>query len=104
MEQNPPSPVAGAKDGILTNYTQITQTIKAASQSLYGFKAQEGKNIPFLTPKQAAQQIGISVKTLERMRKDGSGPPFTKLNKKIIRYPIIGLEAWLSARMSSPNV
>lgn len=92
-----PAQNAGADTNFLSNYAKMMEKIEAASQSYYGFKQKEGFNISFLKPKRLAHLTGISEKTWERMRKDGSGPPFTKINKKFIRYPIVELEKWFAA-------
>lgn len=96
-----PSLLAGVAADLLSGKT--AEQNKTASHSKYGFKAKEGFNIPFLTPKQLAQQLGVSEKTLERWRKDGSGPPFVKTGSKRIRYPIVGLEAWIEANLHQTN-
>jgi excisionase family DNA binding protein len=88
----------GLLGNALADHQHAIQQQKQASQSHYGFQAKAGWNIPFLRPKQLAEQLGVSVKTLERMRKDGSGPPFTQLSGKQIRYPIRELEAWVAVR------
>ncbi len=92
--KNMTGPVAGMVSDVLTNHSQVIAQNKAACQSKYGFKAKEGFFIPFLTPKQAANQMGVSVKTLERLRKNGGGPPFVKTGTKHIRYPIVALDEW----------
>jgi predicted DNA-binding transcriptional regulator AlpA len=88
----------GLLGNALADHKQAIAQQKQASQSHYGFQAKAGWNIPFLRPKQLAAQLGISEKTLERMRKDGSGPPFIKLRGNQIRYPIRELEAWIATR------
>lgn len=65
-------------------------------KSFYGFNPSKRGIIPFLSPRELAQHLGISLKTLERMRKDGSGPPFIKIRNKQIRYPIASLDIWVT--------
>lgn len=72
---------------------------KIAGLSKYGFKTGNAI-VPFLKPNELARLLSVSLKTLERWRKDGSGPPFIKTGTKRIRYPIIGLEAWADANMN----
>lgn len=93
--------VKGLMGSILPNHAQTIENQKKASQSQYGFKGHPSWNIPFLSPKQLADQLCISEKTLERMRKDGSGPPYIRTGSKRIRYPIQGLDAWVEARLQS---
>lgn len=96
-----PSLLAGVAADLLSG--KAAEKNKIASQSYYGFKQKEGLNIPFMTPKRLAEQLGISVKTLARMRKDGSGPPFKKIGRKHIRYPIADLEAWIAENNQHPD-
>lgn len=72
----------------------------AASKSIYGLKQRAGVNTTFMAPKRLAEELGISVKTLERMRKDGSGPPYIHFGTKFIRYPIVTLETWITALLT----
>lgn len=99
---NKTGPFAGMAGEILSGHSKHMEQLRIASRSRYGFKAQEGKNIPFLTQKQAAQQLGVSTRTLERMRSDGTGPDWTKVGKQI-RYAIIALDAWISQNTISQD-
>lgn len=47
-----------------------------------------------LTPKQAAEFLRISSRTLETMRRKGTGPYYTKLGG-LVRYPMSELEEWV---------
>ncbi len=52
-----------------------------------------------LDSKTAAAFLGLSIPTLERMRCNGSGPPFIRLGKgkrARIAYRLSDLEAWLA--------
>ena len=95
-------PYAGMAEEILSNHSKHIELLKKMSESYYGLKAQPGKFIPFLRPKQLAQQLSVSLKTLERMRKDGSGPPFKKICNGTVRYSIVELEKWLGANTFPP--
>ena len=53
-----------------------------------------------LTQDQLAARLHLSVRTLERMRQEGSGPRFSKLGKKIL-YRWADVEAWLADRSYS---
>ena len=50
-------------------------------------------NSPFLNTKQAAHWIGLSARHLERMRRDGDGPPFRR-HGRFVFYHIEDLETW----------
>jgi excisionase family DNA binding protein len=97
-----PSLMAGVAADTLSGAT--AEKYKIASQTKYGFVQRPGFNYPFLTPKRVAELLGVSVKTLERMRKDGSGPPFKKIGKKHIRYSVVELDAWWAAKNNSGSL
>ena len=92
-------PIAGMVDSLMQEMKSSTAVIKPVP-SMFGFKAQ-GTPYNCLKPKQLAAYLQVSLKTLERMRADGSGPPFKKLLNKTIRYPIATLDLWL-AEMGLP--
>lgn len=48
----------------------------------------------FLTVKEAAVHVGLSVHTLNAYRISGNGPPYFKLGGKHVRYDRTQLEAW----------
>lgn len=51
----------------------------------------------------AAEYIGLSVSTLERMRQEGTGPTFIRLGVRAVGYDLTELDAWLdSLRRASP--
>lgn len=51
----------------------------------------------FLTPDDAAAELKVCRRTLDRWRQLGEGPPITKLGRRVL-YRRKSLEAWLSAR------
>ncbi|MCB1551950.1 MAG: helix-turn-helix domain-containing protein [Alphaproteobacteria bacterium] len=51
----------------------------------------------YLSEKQTADYIGLSVKTLQRMRVSGNGMPFIKAGARVL-YDINDLNAYMSAR------
>jgi excisionase family DNA binding protein len=56
------------------------------------------KEIPkYLTPRQAADWFGLSVRTLDRYRASGEGPAFHRFGGRI-RYLREDLQAWADAR------
>ena len=51
----------------------------------------------YLTPRQAADWFGLSVRTLDRYRASGEGPVFHRFGGRI-RYRRDDLQAWADAR------
>jgi excisionase family DNA binding protein len=51
------------------------------------------KGSPFLTTDQAAHYVGLSRRTLEKMRTAGGGPRFRK-HGRYVRYHIDDLDEW----------
>jgi excisionase family DNA binding protein len=51
-----------------------------------------------LTPRNAADALQISVRTLERLRVTGNGPAFVKTGNRLVRYRQADLENWLASR------
>jgi excisionase family DNA binding protein len=56
------------------------------------------KGSPFLSTAQAAFYIGLSRRTLEKMRTHGGGPKYRK-HGRYVRYHIGDLDAWSTSRM-----
>jgi predicted DNA-binding transcriptional regulator AlpA len=55
----------------------------------------------FLSENEAAQYLGLSVKTLRRWRFSRKGPVYAKLNNKLIRYSCSDLDDWISQQKVS---
>ncbi len=55
------------------------------------------KGSPFLSTAQAAHYIGLSRRTLEKMRVVGGGPKYRK-HGRYVRYHIDDLDAWSASR------
>jgi excisionase family DNA binding protein len=51
---------------------------------------------PMLTPTEAGQLMGISISTLYRLRRSGSGPAWLRLGGKV-RYRTSAIQAYLDA-------
>ena len=51
-----------------------------------------------LTPKEAAEFLGVPEGTLAQWRSQQRGPAYIKLEARLVRYRLDGLEAWLSSR------
>jgi hypothetical protein len=46
----------------------------------------------------AAEFTGTRPETLRTWRRKGSGPPWKKINGKLIRYSLAGLIAWMESQ------
>lgn len=57
----------------------------------------------YLTTKQAAAYLGLSPRTLERMRREGGGPVYRKHGRHVL-YHIDDLDAWSRARAQRSTV
>jgi predicted site-specific integrase-resolvase len=53
-----------------------------------------------LTPAQVADMLRVPRETLRYWRKNGKGPPWTRLSDQVIRYPREAFEKWLSSKTS----
>lgn len=51
-----------------------------------------------LTTRQAADLLGFEPRTMEELRRKGSGPPFIRLSSRSVRYRLDALERWLEER------
>ncbi len=51
----------------------------------------------YLIQQQAAELLHISVRTLERMRLEGTGPRFLKAGRRVL-YSRLAIEQWLETR------
>jgi len=58
------------------------------------------KGSPFLNTAQAAHYVGLSGRSLEKMRRQGRGPRFRK-HGRYVRYHIADLDAWSEANGKS---
>lgn len=52
-----------------------------------------------LTEQQAADHLAITIRSLQRLRKLGDGPPHAKLGKGVI-YRREDLDRWMAARVA----
>jgi hypothetical protein len=48
--------------------------------------------------REAAEQLGLSVRTLERLRLTGGGPQYAKLCARVL-YRQIDLDTWVAERL-----
>lgn len=56
----------------------------------------------FLTPDEAAAELEVSTRTLDRWRRLGEGPPLTKIGRRIY-YRRPTLLVWLCSREAAPK-
>ena len=56
----------------------------------------EAAPAPFLTTQELAARRRVSIRTVERWRSDGSGPPFQRRGQLVL-YPIDKVQAWEQA-------
>ena len=49
--------------------------------------------------KQAADFLGVSVRTIQKWRQNGDGPPFIRLSSRCLRYTRLGLWQHANARL-----
>jgi predicted DNA-binding transcriptional regulator AlpA len=54
-----------------------------------------------LNVRQAAERLGLSKSTLDKMRCAGKGPRFIKSTDRAVRYDPADLDAWITARRRS---
>lgn len=68
-----------------------------------GFACPPGRLL--LTPGELAALLSVSYYTLKDWRKQGRGPSFMKLERRLIRYPRAAVLAWLQSSVceSAPS-
>jgi hypothetical protein len=52
----------------------------------------------FLKPKEVAERLSITTRTLSNKKATGSGPPFLKMDG-VVRYPVDGLERYINKNL-----
>ncbi len=55
-----------------------------------------------LTPEEVSNLIGVPVSTLAQWRSQRRGPPYIKLEGRLVRYRTSDLEAYLGSRIVQP--
>lgn len=54
----------------------------------------------FLTPRQLARMLGVASYTLMNWRnRSRCGPPFVKVTRMTVRYPLEGVRTWVQAKL-----
>jgi phage terminase Nu1 subunit (DNA packaging protein) len=54
-----------------------------------------------LTQQDLAEVLGVSIRTIETWRRDGSGPSYFRLNGRLVRYRLGTVLEWASERSFS---
>lgn len=54
-----------------------------------------------LTPKQLAERLGVSERTIDRFRVNGDGPRFLRVGARRIVYPLAEVQRWEAGRMAT---
>ena len=62
--------------------------------------AHAGRMTECLDERSTAERTTLSVRMLQQLRRDGGGPPFAKVGRRVI-YRWADVEAWLAARVSA---
>lgn len=53
---------------------------------------------------QAAKHLGMSVRTLDTLMHNGTGPRFLKLSPRMVRFRQADLDAWIDAQPSFSSI
>ena len=56
--------------------------------------------VELVTQQQLANELQVSIRTLERWRKDGTGPAFIRVGRSL-RYRRSDIDAWLTQQRRS---
>ena len=54
-----------------------------------------------LTPQQAADHLGVTVRTLEAWRWSGRGPQYVRISARCVRYRHCDLDAFVEQRLAT---
>ncbi len=81
-------------------FAKATQT-PAQARAIPRAKAAEPDAL--LNVRQAAERLGLSKSTLDKMRIAGKGPRFIRSTDRAIRYDPADLDRWINQRRSQPD-
>ena len=56
----------------------------------------DGQTTVWLTPDEAAKHLAVKTSTLRQWRYAGSGPAYSKINARLVRYRFEDLDRWLN--------
>lgn len=57
----------------------------------------------YLTPREVAEMLRVSVKTIAFWRQNGGGPPYVELSRKHVRYEETAVVSWARERAIDPR-
>lgn len=98
---SPPQRAPQLKTGIVVPFDRSPRLHRDLAVAALGNGVElpaEDSNDRMLTTKQAAEFLGISLKTLEKMRALDEGPHYHRLGRRTIRYTLSDLIAYRDAR------
>lgn len=73
------------------------------SAVLQGRSARGDQGDAMLKPAEAAQALGVSLSTLQRLRSAGEGPAYAKLGERTVRYAREDVDAWRRQNAGQPD-
>lgn len=101
--KKPSAFVIAAVENFMANKPGLGEKFKSEYQSYYGFVAAKVTKEPFAAPFVSAHHLAasldVSLKSLERLRMSGGGPPYIKVRKQV-RYPIVELDNWIRENLT----
>lgn len=53
------------------------------------------KRTPLLVEKEVAEQLGVTIRTLQRWRQESKGPKYCRLTRQTIRYKQEDIDQWI---------
>jgi predicted DNA-binding transcriptional regulator AlpA len=97
-----PSSQPRLSEGLLA-YQQTCYLAVMASKSVWDPVGEaESEGSAFLSERQLARILGLSVATLRRWRQVDQGPPYCRLGR-MVRYPMGETEQWIEAQLHTPE-
>ena len=56
----------------------------------------------YLSRSEAARELRVGIRTLDRWRANRAGPPFVRVGRRLY-YPVAGIREWLADREQRPE-
>jgi len=78
---------------------EVKVSSRSNQQSLDSLLAQK-RQVP---QKDAAEFLGVSLRKMEKMRREGDGPKFVRLSSKLVRYRICDLIEFQEQHLQENN-
>ncbi len=100
----PASPAAGALDSTLPHFrpkpeTRLEPQSPALAANAIDSAAAAAAAPRLLKPKDVAERLAVTERTLERWRASGEGPAFLSLTRATVRYTSEAVDAFLQTRV-----